>query len=599
MESSSQPFSYQPLDNDSIRLITIKPGPWDSIIECEIRVEKLHQCKDRFGALSYVWGDSNIRRAIRLNGSTFKVTVNLFEGLRQIRESMFEDETLPQLPIWVDAICINQDDKVEKKNQIPNMHQIYSTAQEVFLWLGVMPIPFDFFKSWTYNQGYSWIDFDDKDRSMSEELREEALKRYIVYVRSPQFPVQTLSRQFPGEPRKQQLMHFAVASALRNCPYFQRLWTVQEALFAKNGPVILVNRHVLTWDELTHKDHLEPDESVEVLSHPHTSFFGISLFREQAAIYSRRSPPERLLSVIQHFSELACSETVDKIYGLLAIVPLHDLPLSLWPDYSIPSEEVHWRYARYIFAETGTPDLLERYTKPLPGVPSWVPAIGARERNIPVTKSISFARSGPAWWMYPEFSADSREMCIKGFDCGVCEESMERPLAVARPKDLQLVGTGIDLRDTLSQLGKKIDPNRLAWGEVTGTQISFPDISSERLNERTLFQLAEELDLREMQEYCSRNQDIATRALEGWREIAALAWTSLRTSKGEIFTFRDSLWLDEFQPRKGDRVFRPNGMKGALVLHPAGNGKFRIAGRLTTRKGISNEGERLQRVRLI
>ncbi|KAM6510893.1 hypothetical protein FSOLCH5_011339 [Fusarium solani] len=59
---------------------------------------------------------------MRLNGNTFEVTVNLFEGLRQIRESMFEHNTLPQLAIWVDAICINQDDKDEKAKQVPNMH---------------------------------------------------------------------------------------------------------------------------------------------------------------------------------------------------------------------------------------------------------------------------------------------------------------------------------------------------------------------------------------------------------------------------------------------------------------------------------------------
>ncbi|KAI8654198.1 hypothetical protein LRP88_01777 [Fusarium phalaenopsidis] len=599
MENSSQPFSYQPLDDDSIRLVTIKSGQWDSIIECEVDIGKLRKGTKRFGALSYVWGDSNVRRTIRLNGNTFEVTVNLFEGLRQIRESIYEDESLPQLPLWVDAICINQDDKDEKAKQVPNMHQIYSTAEEVLLWLGVMPIPPDFLKPWTYDERYSWMGFDDEDCPMSEELREEALERYILYIRSPKYPIQRLSRQPTGKPRKQQLMHFAVASALRHCTYFQRLWTVQEAVLAKDGPVILVNRHVLTWDEFTHKDRLEPEESVEIPNRPHTSFLGISSLRKQVAVGRRQSPPERLLDVIQDFSELACSETVDKIYGLVAMVPLHDLPNSLWPDYSIPSEEVYWKYAQYIFAKTGSLTLLERYTKPLPRVPSWVPAIGASERNISVKKPSSLTHSGPSWWMYPLFSADSREMSITGFDCGVCEERMERPLAVAKPEDLQLVGTSLDLRDTLSQLGKKIDSNTFEWGRVTGTQIYFPDTSSRRLKEKTLFQLAEKLDVRGMQEFCSRGQDIAARALEGWREIAAFAWTSLRSSKGEIFTFRDSLWLDDFQPQKGDHIFRPNGMKGALVLRPADNGKFRMAARLTTHKDVSNEGERLQRVRLI
>ncbi|WAO95833.1 HET domain-containing protein [Fusarium falciforme] len=449
MENSSQPFSYQPLDDDSIRLVTVKPGPWNSIIECEVEIENLRQGKNHFGALSYVWGDSNVRRPIHLNGNTFKVTVNLFEGLRQIRESMFEDNTLPQLPIWVDVTCINQDDKDEKAKQVPNMHQIYSTAEEVLLWLGVMSIPPDFLKPWTYDERYSWMGFGDEDCLMSEELRENALERYVVYIRSPKYSIQRLT--------------------LRYCTYFQRLWTVQEAVLAKGGPVILVSRHVLTWDEFTHKDRLEPEEFVEVSNRPHTSFLGISSLRKQVAVGRRQSPPERLLDVIQDFSEHTCSETVDKIYGLVAIVPLHGLPSSLWPDYSIPSEEVNWKYAQYLFAETGSLALLEWYTKPLPGVPSWVPAIGAGEGNISVTKSTSFPHSGPFWWMYPTFSADSREISIAGFDCGVCVEHMERPLAVAGPEDLQLVGTSIDLRDTLRQLEKQIDPSTFTWGRVTGT----------------------------------------------------------------------------------------------------------------------------------
>ncbi|UPK95496.1 hypothetical protein LCI18_006431 [Fusarium solani-melongenae] len=261
MGNSLQRYSYQPLDKDSVRLVTIKRGSWDSIIECEVDVKKLGQGENRFRALSYVWGDSNIRRTIRLNGYKFEVTVNLFEGLRQIRRSIFEDASLHQLPIWIDAICINQDDKEEKAKQVPEMYRIYNTAEQVLLWLGVMPIPSDFLKPWTYDDRYSWIGFDDKDCPMSEQLRKDALERYVKYIRSPEFPIQVLSRQPTGRARKEQLMHFAVASALRHSTYFQRLWTVQEAVLAKNEPAILVNHHVLRWDEFTHKDRLEPEES--------------------------------------------------------------------------------------------------------------------------------------------------------------------------------------------------------------------------------------------------------------------------------------------------------------------------------------------------
>ncbi|KXX78589.1 Heterokaryon incompatibility protein 6, OR allele, partial [Madurella mycetomatis] len=40
------------------------------------------------------------------------------------------------LPIWVDALCINQDDPVEKSHQIPMMRDIYAKAICTFSWLG-------------------------------------------------------------------------------------------------------------------------------------------------------------------------------------------------------------------------------------------------------------------------------------------------------------------------------------------------------------------------------------------------------------------------------------------------------------------------------
>jgi hypothetical protein len=41
------------------------------------------------------------------------------------------------LTIWVDAICINQDDEDEKMAQILLMKDIYSHAETVYIWLGL------------------------------------------------------------------------------------------------------------------------------------------------------------------------------------------------------------------------------------------------------------------------------------------------------------------------------------------------------------------------------------------------------------------------------------------------------------------------------
>lgn len=608
MGNSCQRYSYQPLAQDSIRLITIKPGPWDSIIECEVDIRKLGEGGSSFRALSYVWGDSNVRCTIHLNGNEFGVTVNLFEGLRQIRESMFKDGTLRQLPIWADAICISQEDNEEKAKQIPKMHDIYNTAEEVLLRLGVMPIPPNFVEPCIGDDRLRpLLGFSDEDRSMSEELREKVLQKYVRYAHLTELQHLYLG---PRLSVRYQLMFAAIASALRRCSYFQRVWTVQEAVLAKDDPIILVSRHVLSWHEFARINDERVNQRSEVSKGPHTSFPGISSLRVQRARGEARLVHHRLLDLIQDFSDLACTEAVDKIYGLLAMVPLHSFPErrfpeSLRPNYNIPCEEVYWKYAEYIFNTTGDLRLLDKCTWPLPGVPSWVPAIGTTEQKSSVVKSSTLPNSDKFSRSYPSFSADLREMSMTGHNYGVCVDRMERPSNVLRPGDLDLVGTSMDLRDTMCQLRERIlGPLGMfgegRWRSVTRTGRHSPKASHEEVVcRKTLFELAQSMDLSEMKDFCSGHQDFAECALEGWKELAAFAWASLRTSKGEVFTFRDSLWLDNLQPRKGDHIFKPDGMKSIVILRPASDGRFRLVGRLTPRGRILKLEGRSERVRVI
>jgi len=38
--------------------------------------------------------------------------------------------------IWVDSICINQDDEQERETQVSLMQEIYGSASLVYVWLG-------------------------------------------------------------------------------------------------------------------------------------------------------------------------------------------------------------------------------------------------------------------------------------------------------------------------------------------------------------------------------------------------------------------------------------------------------------------------------
>jgi hypothetical protein len=119
-------------------------GGRDDKIECELFPSALASSGNapskskaqrfEYEALSYWWGqkDEVARQEINIfRQGTFYVRENLEAALRQLR-SVKKD-----VVIWVDAICINQEDKKEKMAQVSRMHDIYTEAKSVCVWLGV------------------------------------------------------------------------------------------------------------------------------------------------------------------------------------------------------------------------------------------------------------------------------------------------------------------------------------------------------------------------------------------------------------------------------------------------------------------------------
>jgi len=122
---------YPPIDPscNEIRLLYLLPGPQTAQIRCKLLTTSL---KDgpHYEALSYVWGDAGDRRDILLDGHIFSITANLEVALRHLR--LCDEERV----LWVDALCINQDDSKEKQQQIQEMREIYHSAHRVLAWTG-------------------------------------------------------------------------------------------------------------------------------------------------------------------------------------------------------------------------------------------------------------------------------------------------------------------------------------------------------------------------------------------------------------------------------------------------------------------------------
>ena len=125
------PYSYTALEKEphQIRILTLLPGTWEDDIDCRLH-EAFLADNPAYEALSYAWGDPNDKKEIRLDGHIVKVTSNLELALRYLRLP-FEE-----LSLWVDALCIDQNNNNEKSHQVGLMDEVYKQCSTVKIFLG-------------------------------------------------------------------------------------------------------------------------------------------------------------------------------------------------------------------------------------------------------------------------------------------------------------------------------------------------------------------------------------------------------------------------------------------------------------------------------
>ncbi|XP_014553941.1 hypothetical protein COCVIDRAFT_40077 [Bipolaris victoriae FI3] len=123
---------YQPLNptREKFRFLRIHPTNIpESIISCQLFTTSLAE-QPSYKALSYEWGRKDITKYIIVNGIRVQVTHNLEAALRRIRKS--DSEVI----LWVDAVCINQQDLDERNSQVAMMSKLYSKTTLTYAWLG-------------------------------------------------------------------------------------------------------------------------------------------------------------------------------------------------------------------------------------------------------------------------------------------------------------------------------------------------------------------------------------------------------------------------------------------------------------------------------
>ncbi|KAF7898959.1 uncharacterized protein EAF01_008172 [Botrytis porri] len=126
-------YSKSPLDSKSIRLLGSMPDE-DLTAQIHFRLHNYSLRKSDRGihlyeALSYVWVSPESPKVVYINNHSLSITANLYTALLHLRYRSFERI------IWVDSICINQEDNTEKSHQIQLIAKIIGQANRVIVYL--------------------------------------------------------------------------------------------------------------------------------------------------------------------------------------------------------------------------------------------------------------------------------------------------------------------------------------------------------------------------------------------------------------------------------------------------------------------------------
>jgi len=130
---AGQPYKYSALDEDQqqIRLLTLMRGSKLSKLRVELKTVRLSKDEiPKYEALSYAWGSSDRPFDLSVGEGIVSITRNLARALPYLRYK--EKDRI----LWIDAICVNQNDLVERSKQVDRMADIFSLATRVVVWLG-------------------------------------------------------------------------------------------------------------------------------------------------------------------------------------------------------------------------------------------------------------------------------------------------------------------------------------------------------------------------------------------------------------------------------------------------------------------------------
>jgi Heterokaryon incompatibility protein (HET) len=355
-------YVYHPLPEGCVRFLELFPDTTDAPLRCRILTCYLDDAPP-YEALSYVWGPQEPLYDLQcsdVSPSVFLIGPNLHSALLHLRFNPTVNPH-PRL-LWVDRVCINQDDVTERASQVLLMRYIYRRCREGLVWLGQE-------------------DQNTKDAfECARYIHENALGR--------QTPWKSLSR-FRSPPVSLVKLSDTLRSIveLTYKTWFERAWTFQEAILPSTVSLVCGNSSMpVEWLGSC----VEPavQNVHEIFSVSARLVFSTRKIKDTFLEDSGRLPPDDLERLLSFRREAKASDPRDIIFSLLGLFS-PSVSLSLSPDYLISVKGLFTCVAKHIMLESQELRILCSVESPkhlkAEALPSWVPdwrAVPESYRNV-------------------------------------------------------------------------------------------------------------------------------------------------------------------------------------------------------------------------
>lgn len=245
---------------------------------------------------------------IFINRMKFYVQDTVYHLLRAIKKRVRKGAYF-----WLDAICINQNDRFGRKRQTSNMHEIYKAAKHVYVWLGT-----------AYDSSDSAMDFLDRlpvlewsTKKTSHEILQEYVYECVTRKTTHEF-IQELVNGYVINCQSRSEDLSSELYCLFDRPYWKRTWVIQEFLLAEDLTLLCGDREVSSTKALYLVERLDNDTEFRK-RHPLWNVTpGVRMFQARKAFRSFPGKPA-LEDMIHHFLFSRSTYPEDKLIGLLNV----------------------------------------------------------------------------------------------------------------------------------------------------------------------------------------------------------------------------------------------------------------------------------------